>query len=347
MSIAEPIHALGFSPWKRTHLRRFLSGERVRFVSRIDQVPAGARVAAWASGPHREAVSIASERQGSLAPIWIEDGFLRSVGLGADLVRPLSWVIDRTGIYYDSTRPSDLENLLQTGDFPAELLARAGALQESLLAAGLTKYNVGPKKWAGLSDQAASRSCIVLVPGQVESDASIRMGAPGIRRNIELLREARQMNPDAWLVYKPHPDVVAGLREAGKDETEAGDLCNEIVTDAPMNQVLECVDIVHVLTSLTGFEALLRGKQVVCHGLPFYAGWGLTRDLWTSPRRTRRLSLPELVAGALILYPTYVSRISQRPCAVEQAVAELSAWQRTSKAIPRWRQWIRPLLRRV
>ena len=59
------------------------------------------------------------------------------------------------------------------------------------------------------------------------------------------------------------------------------------------------------MTSLTGFDALLRGKQVIVHGRPFYAGWGLTQDLLPVPRRQRYLSLDELVAGALLHYPLY------------------------------------------
>jgi hypothetical protein len=64
------------------------------------------------------------------------------------------------------------------------------------------------------------------------------------------------------------------------------------------------------LTSLSGFDALLRGKPVTTYGLPFYAGWGLTTDKAVFPasclaRRTRQLRLDELVAGALLRYPVY------------------------------------------
>ena len=63
------------------------------------------------------------------------------------------------------------------------------------------------------------------------------------------------------------------------------------------------------MTSLTGFDALLRGKKVVTYGLPFYAGWGLTQDMIKGAaaldRRTRQLTLDELVAAVLLLYPLY------------------------------------------
>ena len=48
----------------------------------------------------------------NLPYIALEDGFLRSLDLGCKGAQPLSLVVDHTGIYYDATEPSDLENLL-------------------------------------------------------------------------------------------------------------------------------------------------------------------------------------------------------------------------------------------
>ncbi|MEA1989903.1 MAG: hypothetical protein U9N57_11970, partial [Pseudomonadota bacterium] len=42
----------------------------------------------------------------------LEDGFLRSVGLGINHARPLSLVVDSRGMYYDCTKESDLEHIL-------------------------------------------------------------------------------------------------------------------------------------------------------------------------------------------------------------------------------------------
>ena len=43
--------------------------------------------------------------------ISVEDGFVRSVGLGGNLISPLSLLFDKKGIHYDGSKPSDLENL--------------------------------------------------------------------------------------------------------------------------------------------------------------------------------------------------------------------------------------------
>lgn len=320
------VYACDFSIWKRPIVRRFFGGSSVVFVRSASRVPVDGTLAVWGRKP------VSGKLPEGVQLIHLEDGFLRSVGLGADLIRPMSWVIDASGIYYDATQPSGLEILLQKTDFTSELLARAARLRERVVGAGLTKYNVGSKGWQRPSEAVR----VILVPGQVESDASLRFGAPGVCTNLGLLQKVREANKDAYLVYKPHPDVVAGLRRKGKGEDTAGRWCNEVVVDVDMGELLQQVDEVHTLTSLAGFEALLRGKAVTCYGQPFYAGWGLTKDLEPVLRRSRRLSLDMLVAGALILYPVYISRATGRFIAPEQALDELLAWRSMGKSRLSW-----------
>ena len=342
--MAPVVHALGFSWRKRSLVRQFLGGSKVRFIRSAAQAPDGATVAVWASGPFGNGLAdVAQNRR--FATLFLEDGFLRSVGLGADLVRPLSWVIDRRGMYYDVSRPSDLEHLLQTFSFDGAVLERAAALRHTLVSSGLTKYNVGTRLWN--RPPQAGQKPVVLVPGQVETDASIRYGAPGVHTNLALLKAVREAHPRAWLLYKPHPDVLAGLRGKGAQEDQAVKWCDEVVGDVAIGALLGAVDSVHVMTSLAGFEALLRGKPVVCHGLPFYAGWGLTQDVLQAPRRACKLGIDELVAGVLLLYPTYVSRDTGQICTAERALAELQAWRSLApRSLPFWRRILRPLLRR-
>jgi len=331
------VYARGFSAYKKPIVRRFFQGSKVIFDCLQTQMPPKATLIVWG----RQAVSDWEVQNCRI--IRLEDGFIRSVGLGADLIQPLSWALDTRGIYYDATHPSDLEHLLQNHPFEAALLHRAQALRERLVGAGLTKYNVGISTWQRpLQIESAQ---VILVPGQVESDASLAFGAPGIRANVDLLKAVRQAHPDAYILYKPHPDVVAGLRQRGQGEDATGQWCDEVVVDVAMGKLLEQVDEVHTLTSLSGFEALLRGKKVVCYGLPFYAGWGLTDDVLSLDRRTRILTLDELVAGTLILYPTYISRTTGQFTTPELALEELLLWRQTSPVLPWWRQLFRKLLK--
>lgn len=337
--------ALAFSRWKKPFVRDFFGGSAVRFVRRPRGVAPGAVLAVWGR-KHDEALAT---RPAPAAIVRLEDGFIRSVGLGADFVRPLSWVQDDLGIYYDAAVPSRLESLLAGADFPPDLLARAAALRARICEAGITKYNLtGAQAWRRPADGRR----VILVPGQVETDASIRYGTSAIRRNLDLLRAVRAAEPHARVLYKPHPDVRAGLRLAGQGEADAARWCDEIVGEIPFHQLLDEVDEVHVLTSLAGFETLLRGKPVVTYGQPFYAGWGLTRDMAlagdVARRRSRRLTLDQLVAATLILYPSYVSRVTRRYTTPERALQELIEWRIQGMAARpfRWRRWVARLLRK-
>jgi capsular polysaccharide export protein len=336
---AAEVHALSFSRWKKPIVRAYFGGSKVSFVSRASQLPAGATVAVWGSKSLPAAVRASGI-------IRLEDGFLRSVGLGAELVQPLSWVMDDMGLYYDPARPSRLAHICATQHFDPDLLRRARLLRERIVAQGLTKYNVGRGSWLRPKDAAR----VVLVVGQVETDASIGLGAPGIRSNLALVQAARALAPDARLVYKPHPDVVARLRRAGAAESTVADFCDEVIADAPIGQLLDQVDEVQVMTSLAGFEALLRGRHVVVHGQPFYSGWGLTDDRCPIEGRQRRLTLDELVAAALILYPSYLSATTGAFTTPERVLDELQAWRHAEVARPfdwrgTWRAARRTIIR--
>lgn len=265
--------------------------------------------------------------------VCVEDGFIRSVGLGADLAVPLSWVFDTRGIYFDATRPSDLEWLIEHQNYSDDELARAAALRLQVVESRITKYNLRADPWR----RPKGQNNVVLVAGQVESDASIRLGAQTVRTNLQLLTVVRERNPYAYIVYKPHPDVVAGLRAGQTQASAATALVNEIVEHADMAQLLCQVDEVHVITSLTGFEALLRGVPVTVYGAPFYAGWGLCTELELPAsvlgRRTRRISIDHLVAAALLDYPVYLHPKLKSLMTAEQAVTVLKAQRLEPKGV--------------
>ena len=318
----------GMSRWKRPALDVLAVGPEGRPVHTMTAEAAvaagrrhGGRVLAWATRApgHLEAACA----EAGLPFARVEDGFLRSVGLGASLRPGASIVVDDLGIYYDPRRESRLQRLLSDTDFTPDLVARARALREAVVARRLSKYNVGLDAEATLDWPAGRR--IVLVPGQVEDDASVQHGSPLVRSNRALLEAARTRNPDAFLLYKPHPDVEAGFRRGIIPEAEALALADRIVAGISIVDLLDRVHHVETMTSLTGFEALIRGLSVATHGRPFYAGWGLSADLAPGADRGRRLTLDELVAGAMILYPRYLDPVAMKPCGPEQLLDRLSA----------------------
>jgi capsular polysaccharide export protein len=298
-------NALDMRLWKRPHLQAFFGHwQRLRF----SQTPDPDRPnLIWGAAPAPQ----------TGRSIRIEDGFLRSRGLGAELTPPLSLVADDTGLYYDPAHPSRLEALIAAPP-PPGASARAEALATRIIEAGLSKYNLaGPPP-----DLPPGHR--ILVPGQVEDDASIRLGAGEIRTNLALLQETRRQNPDAVILYKPHPDVEAGLRPGTIPPDLARAHADHILGRTDPAQLLPMVNEVWTITSTLGFEALLRGIPVTTLGVPFYAGWGLTRDLGPVPhRRTARPTRAEFIHAALIAYPRYHDPLTNRPCPPEVALDRL------------------------
>lgn len=325
--------ATGMRLWKRGHLARFYggAGRRLRFRDDPERAVAlaateGRGLLVWAGKEQRTLAPAAARAGVPLARV--EDGFLRSRGLGAALVPPLSLVADRCGIYYDPGRESDLERLIAASPGLADWqIARARRLIDLLCESGVSKYNLG-----GDAARIPAGRPVVLVPGQVEDDASIRLGAGAVRTNLGLLQAARAARPGTCVIYKPHPDVEAGLRSGAVPG--AGDLADIVLDGADPVALIAAADEVWTMTSLMGFEALIRGRAVVTLGAPFYAGWGLTEDHDSMPERRSaprgRVTLEGLVHAALIGYPRYRDPVTGRPCTVELAVERLA-----TGAVPR------------
>ena len=238
----------------------------------------------------------------------LADGFVRSVGLGSDLVAPRSLVLDTEGLYFDPSRPSGLETVLNTGRFSAQEIEEARNVRAFIVEHGLTLLNLEAR---GVPVWPHQGRRVVLVPGQVEDDASIRLGCGTVRTDLGLLQAVRAACPDAFIVYKPHPDLSGGHRQDRLRLQDARRWADHVETEVSVVGCIGACDEVHTMTSLTGFDALLREKPVVVYGQPFYAGWGLTRDVLPPEeaaafaRRRRRLTLDELVAGTLLRYPLY------------------------------------------
>ena len=319
----------GFSKWKQKQTRLFFPSSQLVFCTTLSKaiekgISKSTIIYIWGKKPFSE-VETYAEKQ-NIPILRVEDGFVRSVSLGSDLTKAYSLVVDSRGIYFDPTVESDLEHLLNTCTFDNEILHRSQKLQTYLIANKISKYNAQQDKQLVLKDLKAHQK-VVMVPGQVEDDASIIYGASGMS-NLELLQETRKNVPDAYIIYKPHPDVLAGNRKGNVDTNIALQYCDTIITDASLDSVLELADEVHTITSLVGIEALIRGKKVTTYGLPFYAGWGLTVDTKECKRRTMRRTLDELVAAAFILYPRYIHPHTNALCEIEVLLEEIEKEKR-------------------
>ncbi|MFT6213313.1 MAG: capsular polysaccharide export protein [Alphaproteobacteria bacterium] len=137
----------------------------------------------------------------------IEDGFVRSAGLGAEHNTPYSLVIEKEALYYDSRSPSTLENILNHYDFSKDTLyeEQASKTIKLLIENNISKYN--------LSSATAPQTSLIklrkkiLVIGQVANDAAIRLGNPDKWTIEAIIKLAKEENIDADVLYRPHPEV--------------------------------------------------------------------------------------------------------------------------------------------
>lgn len=243
----------------------------------------------------------------------LEDGFIRSMGLGVEGSPSFSILEDNVGMYYDATKPSLLENILNTYEFEydVELMQTAKDAIELLTKHHISKYNHS----SDINDDyfPYDDKKRILIVAQTLGDMSLKYGMAEQFSTDELIQSACSQNPDAHIYLKIHPDVLSGKKRSDIDIEKAKLTCKIIVEDINPISLLKCVDKVYTKTSQMGFEALLLGKECVCFGMPFYAGWGVTTDTLTCERRIKKRTVEEIFAAAYILYTRYYNPYTKKP----------------------------------
>ncbi len=305
----QDLEAINLTPWKARQINRFIypvTGKRVKFFTRFKSKMKN--IIVW--GKNKRFKNYISQVDDFIS---VEDGFIRSVGLGGELFPPLSLLFDKKGIHYDASRVSDLEDQLQNSNVNYNEKMRARKIVDLINKFKISKYNLRLTKNINLPNNTRNK-VIIGVLGQVESDNSIIYGVPNNtlqKTNFALVEQVRKDYPDSYIIYKPHPDTESGLRAKGIGDDSINLNADLIAYETSLEDLFNKVDKVAVFTSLGGFEALIRGISVITYGFPFYAGWGLTEDylehhIWAK-RRTRKLSIEELTYITLIKYPFYSS----------------------------------------
>ena len=317
--------AIGFAWHKRRLIRAHLgsAGAYAKFLRHAPKTidfQQFDEIASWSDRVSASTMNAAGAA--GLRTSIFEDGFIRSRGLGAWNNLPNSLCVDTKAAHFDASMASELEDMLQERTFTPAQLARAAALRGAIVQNNVSKYNLANGPLPDIRALAQGRK-VILVLAQVPGDASLRHGQPLHGSNLDFIRQVRQQDAGCFLVFKEHPDLVAGIKPGLTPAQELTKVVDLVLANGDVTPVYELVDEVHVMTSLAGFEALLRGGKVVCHGLPFYAGWGLTQDLVACARRTQTISLDALVAAALISYPKYLLHRTLQPCEVEDVLKQI------------------------
>ena len=263
----------------------------------------------WGNKPNtRQVVRVAAEKK--IRYFKLEDGFIHSAGLGVQGAASFSMVIDDLGMYYDATRPSRLEKILTEHDFCADMqvMEKAELAIKLIKRFKISKYNTRNETVeSGVLESSRKK---ILVIAQTAGDMSLEYGFGNQFSTSQIVNAAFQENPGADIYLKIHPDVIAGKKRSDLDIKRLPAACRVLARDVNPIVLLEKMDRVYTKTSQMGFEALLLGKECVCFGMPFYAGWGLTDDRVECQRRKRKLTVSQVFAGAYILYSRYYNPLS-------------------------------------
>ena len=240
--------------------------------------------------------------------------------------------VDNEGLYYNSRETSQLEQMLIEFDEDknSEIVERSKKCISRILGESVTKYNIETKNIVELPANGKKR---VLVLGQVETDKSIQFGCSKSITNNQLVLLAKAENPDADIIYKPHPDVLSGkvLKLTKPEDVE--NIATVIYDSVSLPEMIDKVDHVYTITSLSGFEAVLRGKKVTTFGAPFYSGWGFTDDRQVVERRQRTLTPEQVFAVTYLLYSRYINPITYERVELEQALDILKFLKKTPGAL--------------
>ncbi|MDR0327048.1 MAG: hypothetical protein LBI05_01995 [Planctomycetaceae bacterium] len=257
----------------------------------------------------------------------IEDGFFKSADtpknrrVDIKYLEGISFVVDDKAMYFDATRKSRLEAMLNDNTLiiNEQQKQRAKQCMEMITSTYLTKYNHQPIFTPQIGRQKVPK---VLVVDQSYGDMSISLGLANDATFQNMLDSAIAENPDADIIIKTHPDSLATPKKRPAYYTGVEQQQNLYKITYPINPIalLKSVDKVYVCTSQLGFESLMCGKETHVFGMPFYAGWGLTNDRLVCPRRTNPRTLEEVFYIAYIMYSRYANPVTKSRCEIEEAM---------------------------
>jgi hypothetical protein len=254
----------------------------------------------------------------------VEDGFIRSVDIGLSGTPGLSVILDDTTAYYDATRPSRLQRLLESGpELTPEETNRSGRAINRIVVNRVSKYNHAPDLDLKIGDPGRRK---VLLVDQRFGDQSIESGLADEDSFERMLQFAVSERSDWDIIVKQHPDAIKGGKssyfseERLKPHMQVMQNIHPVLFDVNPYGLFDLVDEVFVVTSGMGFEALMAGKTVHCFGAPYYAGWGATVDHLPIPGRTRRRGVEELFHFSYIVSSRYYHPDRQEVVEVEELV---------------------------
>lgn len=264
--------------------------------------------------------------ESDLPLILAEDGFIRSIDV-AFLHEPgLSCIMDPFGIYYDADFNCVFDEFLNSSwEISEEERAETQEAIRYIRETGLSKYNATLPSPLSFNANGKYKN-VVLVLDQRKGDQSVSGAKADANTFRRMLSDAVRENPDSLILVKTHPDSNTGffggyynkLRPKQSNIAMLKDNLNPI-------SLLEAVDIVYVVSSQMGMEALFCEKRVYCYGASFFAGWGATEDRGAKRNRNRPRTVEEIFFASYIKFARYFDPSAMKSCRLMDALRYLRA----------------------
>lgn len=254
----------------------------------------------------------------------LEEGFIRSLSTGVASEPALSVIIDDTTAHYDATRQSGLERVLEHGRVLNNIeRRRALAAIRKIVEARISRYNHAPDVPLQVGRPGRAK---LLVIDQRYGNESVEFGLADERTFDRMVKDALAGYPEHDIIVSGYVDPSGrgkrGYFEKSLPQVPARDRDRVFFIQEESNPyaLIDLAEIVFVVSSLTGFEALMAGRQVHCYGAPFYAGWGLTVDHCATGRRSRKRAIEDVFHFAYIEASRYVNPQTHERIEVEELI---------------------------
>lgn len=317
---------------KSAYVSEYLDGEIKKFKSNIQFKSNSDIIIGWGLKPNSLKLKKISQQK-NINFLHLEDGFISYINT-LDFKKkgiPISLVTDKTGIYYQSKSPCDLERFILQ-PLNQEQENRITDIIKEIKKYGLTKYNffsyVGENKRISGNFSFLKNKAYVLLVDQVSGDLSID-GADACENDFyQMIIQAKQFYPECKIIIKSHPDTLNGKKKGVLIDLVKKHNIKDVIlcqTKLHPHSLIHYAKAVFTVSSQLGFEALILGNKVYCFGMPFYAGWGLTIDSKICERRkqlkiNQNISLNQLCYASLIRYAKYYNPVTKSKCEIEAII---------------------------
>lgn len=194
---------------------------------------------------------------------------------------PKTLSIYREGINYGSHIGGDKWNNLNLAYPTSEEIKQAKAYcerinvqAESIVSTGEKMSSVQIREHLGITPG----NHIILLSLQIETDSNILYYSPHYSSMLEIIKDIQEVlknEENITLIIKPHPEDESRIEEIKSVIGEQ----SRVVMDINLYSLLRISDVVVVVNSTIGLEALTQRKPVVVLGDAIYGYKGFTYDL--------------------------------------------------------------------